>query len=168
MNPAGDANHYELLGVPHDATCHQIAQLRRTLSRRFHTDNGAEPNGELMARINHAIDVLADRDKRRKYDDTLFESERRHARVEAEKLRQARAKEIRAEEVDAFAAALQGHRAAPVSSVAPPAAPSHPPPAAAGHDHLAGDHFSERTSGSRPWQALSRRPGALRRRIPQA
>jgi curved DNA-binding protein CbpA len=129
VNPAGDANHYELLGVHPDATCHQVVQLRRSLSRRFHTDNGAEPNGELMARINHAIDILGDREKRRKYDDALFVNEHRQAREEAEKLRQARTREIRPEEIDAFAAALEGNRSAPPSSVAPPV-PSQPPPTA--------------------------------------
>jgi curved DNA-binding protein CbpA len=168
MNRAQNANHYELLGVPHDATCHQVSQLRRSLSRRFHTDNGAEPDGELMARINHAIDVLGDRDKRRKYDDALFENEHRQARVEAEKLRQARAQEVRAEDIDAFAAALEGNRSAPASSVAPPTRSPASAPLGADHDQLAGAHFSERTSGSRPWQALSRRPGALRRRVPNA
>ncbi len=167
MNPAGDANHYELLGVPHDATCHQVAQLRRSLSRRFHTDNGAEPNGELMARINHAIDVLGDRDKRRKYDDALFESEHRRARIEAEKLRQARAKEIRAEEIEAFAAALEGAPCARSSSVAPPPH-SRSVPKSPDLEFVAAGHPSERTSGPRPWQALSRRPGALRRRAPHA
>lgn len=167
MNPAEGANHYELLGVPHDATCHQVAQLRRSLSRRFHTDNGAEPDGELMARINHAIDVLGDRDKRRKYDDALFETEHRQARIEAEKLRQARVKEIRAEEIEAFAAALEGAPSVRTSSVAPPPSPRSVP--------MVGDlepvgvaHPSERTSGPRPWQALSRRPGTLRRRAPRA
>lgn len=167
MNPSADANHYELLGVPHDATCHQVAQLRRSLSRRFHTDNGAEPNGVLMARINHAIDVLGDRDKRRKYDDALFESEHRQARAEAEELRQARAKEIRVEEVEAFAAALEGTRSPRSSSVAPP--PSTRTDLTA--DVLApmgAGRASERTSGPRPWQALSRRPGSLRRRAPHA
>lgn len=121
MNAAGEATHYQLLGVSRDATCHQVAQLRRSLSRRFHTDNGAEANGELMARINHAIDVLGDREKRRRYDDGLWENEHRRARAEAERLRQKRADEIRSEEIDAFAAALEGSQPCQRPSVAPPA-----------------------------------------------
>ncbi len=167
MNPAEGANHYELMGVPHDATCHQVAQLRRSLSRSFNTDNGAEPNGQLLARINHAIDVLGDRDKRRRYDDALFESEHRQAGIEAEKLRQARAKEIRAEEIEAFAAALEGTPPAQSSSVAPPPT-SRSGPRAHDLEFVVAGHPSERTSGPRPWQALSRRPGALRRRAPHA
>lgn len=122
MNPDPGATHYELLGVPLDATCHQISQMRRTLSRRFHTDNGVEANGELMARINHAIDVLGDRQKRRKYDDSLWENEHHRARAAAERLRHERAEEIRADEIDAFAAALSGDRSGHGASVPPPSA----------------------------------------------
>jgi curved DNA-binding protein CbpA len=117
-----------------------------------------------MARINHAIDVLGDRDKRRKYDETLWESGHREARVEAERTRQARAQEIRAEEVEAFAAALEGNPPARFVSVAPPssARASHP----RGDDEPVLAGYPQERAGLRPWQAVgrSRGPSPLRRR----
>jgi curved DNA-binding protein CbpA len=111
---------YELLGVSSDATCHQLHQLRKPLSRRYHSDNGSEPDGELMARINDAIDVLGDPLKRREYDDALWEAEHKAAKAEAERVRLARTAEVDAAHVAEFQAALAGVEARPAPSVAPP------------------------------------------------
>lgn len=124
--PAGDL--YDLLGVSHSATCHQIQQLRRPLSRKYHSDNGTKPDGERMARVNHAIDVLGDPVKRRHYDDTLWETRHRVAIAEADRVRQARTREVGPMEAAAFASALAGaDRRGPAPSVPPPGGGAAPP-----------------------------------------
>lgn len=63
-------DYYEILGVPRSATQEQIQKAFRKLARQFHPDvakNKAEAE-EKFKEINEANEVLADPEKRRKYD----------------------------------------------------------------------------------------------------
>lgn len=63
-------SYYEILGVPRNATEKEIRSAYRKLARKFHPD--VNPNDRTaesrFKEINAAHEVLADADKRRKYD----------------------------------------------------------------------------------------------------
>jgi len=65
-------NHYELLGVPRDATTKQIEKAYRSLSKAFHPD-AASPvtNSAIFREATEAKDTLVDPERRRKYDEQL-------------------------------------------------------------------------------------------------
>ncbi|MFI5004472.1 MAG: J domain-containing protein [Solirubrobacterales bacterium] len=65
-----------------------IEALRRNLAKRFHPDTGKEPNAARMKEINHACDILSNREQRTAYDDAL-RRERETARAEPAEERQA-------------------------------------------------------------------------------
>jgi DnaJ-like protein len=114
--PLNPPNYYELLGISENFTCDQINGLRKIFAKRFHPDTGTEPDGPRFARINDAIDILSDPDKRPTYDRDL-EDARAQARErdQAEKAR-AEAARRKAERApgptagDAFADAMAGQR----------------------------------------------------------
>ncbi|MEM9034030.1 MAG: J domain-containing protein [Actinomycetota bacterium] len=64
------ATHYDVLGVPHDATPDVIRQAYRRLAREHHPDRRgtAVDPGAAMARLNEAWTVLSDPDSRARYD----------------------------------------------------------------------------------------------------
>jgi curved DNA-binding protein CbpA len=67
-------NHYELLGVPVQATQDQIKSSYRRLALRYHPDKtgGDARYDEQFKRITAAYNVLSDPEKRRQYDHRLF------------------------------------------------------------------------------------------------
>ncbi|WP_159601276.1 J domain-containing protein [Agromyces humi] len=60
--------HYDILGVPSDASEQDIVYAYRTLIRKNHPDIAGEQGAEITAKINHAFDVLRDPVSRRDYD----------------------------------------------------------------------------------------------------
>lgn len=62
-------NHYETLGIRHDAPDVVIKAAYKALSMQHHPDRGG--NAELMASINAAYDVLSDPASRSQYDESL-------------------------------------------------------------------------------------------------
>jgi molecular chaperone DnaJ len=64
-------NHYEVLGVSRNATDAELKSAMRNLARKYHTDNGTEPNEEEMKRVNMAYEVLSNEATRKKYDALL-------------------------------------------------------------------------------------------------
>ncbi|MCM3887120.1 J domain-containing protein [Frankia sp. R82] len=57
---------YEVLGIPPDASADQIRHAYRLAARRTHPDAGGRPAA--FAQVRVAYDVLADPDRRRRYD----------------------------------------------------------------------------------------------------
>jgi hypothetical protein len=72
-------NYYEEFGIPPDALAAKIRQVYKTLARLLHPD--AQPDEALkalaerqMMRLNGMLDTLLDPEKRRAYDESLFEA----------------------------------------------------------------------------------------------
>ncbi len=66
-------NHYLLLGIPPDASQHQIKSVYRSLAKRFHPDRnkGSEAAAELFRQVNDAYRTLSDPTRRAEYDQRL-------------------------------------------------------------------------------------------------
>ncbi len=66
-------NYYELLGVKKNASEKEIKTAFRKLARRLHPDVNDDPNADdQLAEINNAYETLMDKEKRAKYDASLF------------------------------------------------------------------------------------------------
>lgn len=65
------SNHYEVLGVSHDATGEEIKKAYRKLARQYHPDvYSGDDAEEKFKDVTHAYEVLSDPQKRRVYDTT--------------------------------------------------------------------------------------------------
>ncbi|WP_214415306.1 DnaJ C-terminal domain-containing protein [Sphaerisporangium fuscum] len=62
-------DHYEALGVPRTASQEEIQRAYRKLARKYHPDVNKDPGAEeKFKEVSEAYDVLADPDKRRRYN----------------------------------------------------------------------------------------------------
>ncbi len=72
MRDDANADHYRVLGVPHDATTPEIRRAYRRLARRHHPDANPEPGGAgRFAELAHAYQILIDPARRGAYDHAL-------------------------------------------------------------------------------------------------
>ena len=76
-----ERTHYQVLGIPQDATADQIRKRFRELARKHHPDLNPHrlESHELFLRINHAYEVLSDPARRAAYDLDLRDRARRSA-----------------------------------------------------------------------------------------
>ncbi|VFJ12668.1 DnaJ domain-containing protein [Candidatus Nitrosocosmicus franklandus] len=62
-------DHYQVLGVPNDASTREITSAYRKLALKYHPDRNKSPHAnEMMLRINTAYGILSDPLKREQYD----------------------------------------------------------------------------------------------------
>ena len=62
--------HYDALQLPRDASADDVRAAYRRLAREHHPDR-AGADGDAMARVNQAYEVLSDPDRRARYDQQL-------------------------------------------------------------------------------------------------
>ena len=61
--------YYAILGVSHDANYQEIKKSYRKLAKKYHPDRNKSPHAEeTIKKINHAFEILSDRNKRKQYD----------------------------------------------------------------------------------------------------
>lgn len=64
-------NHYRILDVPYDATFTEIKEAYRKKVKEVHPDT-EKGNAEQFKRVKEAYEILNNPEKRKKYDDFLF------------------------------------------------------------------------------------------------
>ena len=69
-NAPSDQDHYKVLGVPPDASADEIKARYRELAKTHHPDISGGDSDQEMAKINEAYEVLSDKRRRAKYDDS--------------------------------------------------------------------------------------------------
>jgi len=70
-------NHYEILGLPKNATPEQIKAAFRTLAKEYHPDVNKNPEAtEQFKMLNEAWQILMDQEKRASYDRQLEDLDR--------------------------------------------------------------------------------------------
>ena len=69
-------DHYQMLGVPQDATSEEIKRVYRVLARQHHPDTQSESDGtsSLFRGVQEAYEILIDEQRRKAYDQQLSES----------------------------------------------------------------------------------------------
>ena len=70
-------DYYSILGVPRDATAAAIRHAYRQLVKRLHPDTGHCASSEGFRDVQLAYESLIDGERRRRYDETLRQDERR-------------------------------------------------------------------------------------------
>ena len=76
-------NYYAILGVSQSAKYREIKAAYRHLALKYHPDRNSSPVSENSIKIiNAAFEVLSDKDKRRQYDENLFNSIMLHRKKE--------------------------------------------------------------------------------------
>ena len=63
MGPGQDKDPFEILGLGSDAIESDIKRVYRSLAKKYHPDNGSEPDHIRMGELSWAYDVLTDPDK---------------------------------------------------------------------------------------------------------
>lgn len=77
-------NYYEVLGVARDASAEDIKRAYRKRAKELHPDTNADADGEAMAELNVAYEVLGDAERRKLYDETGEGADpRKHLEAEA-------------------------------------------------------------------------------------
>jgi curved DNA-binding protein CbpA len=62
------ADFYSILGVSRDTDAREIKRAYRELARKYHPDASGNDTSEIFKEINHAYEVLADPELKKKYD----------------------------------------------------------------------------------------------------
>ncbi|MFJ8246761.1 J domain-containing protein [Peribacillus asahii] len=70
MGPIG--NYYRILDVPYDATFSEIKEAYRKKVKEVHPDKD-KGNAEQFKKVKEAYEILANVEKRKRYDELLFE-----------------------------------------------------------------------------------------------
>lgn len=68
-------NYYVVLGVPRDASAAAIKRAYRRLAKKYHPDVSPAPTEDEFREVQAAYETLADAEQRRRYDESLRESE---------------------------------------------------------------------------------------------
>jgi curved DNA-binding protein len=84
MNAMAATDHYQTLGVAHDATQDVVKRAYRKLARRYHPDVSKEANAEQRFKaVAEAHEALIDSDRRAAYDESLHEAAQAQAQANA-------------------------------------------------------------------------------------
>jgi len=86
-------DYYAALEVPSTATTTEIKRSYRRLVRKYHPDLNRQARDQHIKLLNEAYAVLSNPTKRAAYDATCAEEARRTAELEAQRLRQAQARQ---------------------------------------------------------------------------
>ncbi len=69
-----DSNdYYETLGILKQASNIEVKIAYRHLARKYHPDRNSDVSDDVMKNINIAFEVLSDPDKRKEYDEKIFD-----------------------------------------------------------------------------------------------
>ena len=67
--------YYAILGVSEKAKYHEIRAAYRLLAKKYHPDrNNSDFAEDMIKKLNAAFEVLSNREKRRQYDETVFDN----------------------------------------------------------------------------------------------
>jgi molecular chaperone DnaJ len=68
------SDYYKILGVLKQASNKEIKIAYRRLARKYHPDRNSDVSDEIMKNINIAFEVLSDPEKRKQYDEEIFDN----------------------------------------------------------------------------------------------
>jgi curved DNA-binding protein CbpA len=81
------ANHYQTLGLTHEASSDEIRDAYRSLAKKYHPDVSELPDSEdLFIEVTEAYEILSDPTKRRRYDLTRHSPSPRMAGARKQKV----------------------------------------------------------------------------------
>ncbi len=69
-----DYDYYKILGILKQASYKEVKIAYRRLARKYHPDRNPDVSDDIMKSINIAFEVLSDPDKRRQYDEKIFDN----------------------------------------------------------------------------------------------